>query len=169
MSLDLAMTNGTRRFLEYARAHGYEPLLVEMKPSEGATTLVYRTYRTYFLVFQRQYPKQMVPRHVIRRIISGKDIDPHREFRIRNLEAAYKDGEESVREEMQSGYMTPFVSPDFTDFSVYLDERSFKGGSEMSFPAGATGNGFALPARAVKDLLTGLYGTERVFVRELLQ
>ena len=153
-------TPGTRRFLEYACAHGYEPLPVEMKPGDGATTLVYATgvpVHTYLLVFQRD-DKQRIPRRVIRHIIGEKDIL-----------AAYERGRAGVEKEMQPGYMTPFVSECFENFSVYLDERSFKGGSEMSFPAGATGNGFALPARAVKDLLTGLYGTERVFVRELLQ
>ncbi len=154
-------TPGVRRFIGYAHAQGYEPLPVGMKPGGGATTLVYKTDRTYFLVFQRN-GGQKIPRSVTRRIISGKYTDPKREFRIKDLETAYKDGQESVKKEMQPGHMTPFVSKDFTDFTVCLDRSSFEGNTPLAFPAGTNDSGFTLPAGAVKELLISLYGEGRV-------
>lgn len=159
-------TPGVRRFIGYARAQGYEPVPAEMKQGDGAITLVYRTDRTYFLVFQR-FDGQRIPRSVTKRIISGKYLNPKREFRIKDLESAYEKGTESVANEMQPGYMTPFVSERFTDFTVCLDRTSFDNCNPMTFPV-AEYHGIALPAQAIRDLLAGLYGKERVNVVDLL-
>lgn len=159
MPLDLSMTPGVRRFIEYARNQGCEPMHVGMKPGSGATTLVYATghpVHTYFLVFQRQYEGQRIPRRIIRKIIGGKD-----------LLDAYKKGEMSVQEEMNSGFMTPFVSEGFGDFSVHLDKSSFEGNNGLVFPFGTNGQGFSMPAYVVRDLLIGLYGEEKVHLAGL--
>ncbi len=157
MSSDLSMTAGVRRFVEYARTQGYEPQFIAITPDNGrtgATTLVYATTnRTYFLVFQRR-GNQKIPRKTIKKLIV---------FKSKDLLTLYNQGALNVHAEMKPGYMTPFVSESFKDFSVHLDRESFENGDAV-FPAGAGGNGFVLPSYAIKELLIGLYGEDRVHI-----
>ena len=144
-----SITHGIRRFIEHARSLGYEPIET-MSDGSGVTTLVYTSGKTYFLVFQRQYEGQKIPRRVVTKIIRGKD-----------LVAAYKEGEKSVRQEMSAGFMTPFVSKEFekrADFAVYLDKKSFEGCDYLTFPSDKNEDGFGLPAYVVRQLLASLYG-----------
>lgn len=150
------MTAGVRRFIEYARGCGYEPRFVEMKPGDGATTLVYATDKTYFLVFMRR-GEQRIPRKTVKKLIGYRDKD---------LLVPYRQGMLSVRAEMEPGLMSPFVSENFRNFSLYLDRRSFENGDAV-FPADAE-HAFSLPSCAVKTLLVSLYGEEKVHVAELV-
>lgn len=147
-------TAGVKRFISYAVKEGYYPRPVETtqeNKDKQPVTLVFATDQIYFLV-RPQYPQQRIPRRIVRELIRTED-----------LKAAFEEGLESVQGEMSSGYMSPFVSEDLTNFTVYLDKSTFRGNRRLIFKLQKNGNsGFMLPAYAFRDLLIGLYGKEKV-------
>ena len=158
MPLNLAnATYGTRRFIEFAKGQGYNPHPIGLTAANKdiqAITLVYAHTQTYFIVFNPSLMnlRSDIPRSVIRNLIGNA-----------NLEKAFRKGEISVRGEMQSGYMSPFVSESLKDFKVFLDYLTFRGNRHLAFPLGTKGNdGFSLQANVFKELLIGLYGLEQV-------